>query len=77
MPYIQGDFKEGLSEAQKEKLVTRLVEVVNKHLGSSIPHITVVVRDNPPKCIAEAGQVGGIEYPNERGVAKQQAEGAK
>lgn len=60
MPLIQADFKQGLTDKQKRDLAERLVSVVHSKLGSSIPHISVIVRDWPSHCIAEAGHVGPI-----------------
>lgn len=56
MPFIQCDFQSILTDAQKEKLAAGIVEVVNKSIGSSIPHINVVIREWPGRNLVEAGE---------------------
>lgn len=56
MPFIQCDFQHGLSNAQKDELTEKIVDVVNKSIGSSRPHINVVIREWPEKNLVEAGK---------------------
>lgn len=56
MPYIQCEFQEGLSKQQKERLANQIVKVVNASIGSSIPHINVVIREWPGQNLVEAGE---------------------
>jgi 4-oxalocrotonate tautomerase family enzyme len=58
MPYIQLDIQEGLTLEQKKALTTQVVDVVNKAIGSSKPHINFVIREWPTENIAEAGKAG-------------------
>lgn len=55
MPFIQCEFQEGLSDEQKDELAEKIVDVVNKSIGSSPPHINVVIREWPGKNLVEAG----------------------
>lgn len=58
MPFIQVEVQQGLSDEQKDELAEKVVEVVHKSIGSSVPHINVVIRDWPGKNLVEAGQHG-------------------
>ena len=56
MPFIQCDLEAGLSENEKRDLVTRMIEVTHKSIGSAYGHINVVLREHPSSNIGEAGE---------------------
>lgn len=55
MPFIQCELQQGLTDQQKDELAERIVNAVHQSIGSSIPHINVVIRDWPGKNLVEAG----------------------
>jgi 4-oxalocrotonate tautomerase family enzyme len=58
MPFIQCDLEEGLTDAEKRALVTKMTEITHRCIGSAMEHINVVLREHPASNIGEAGQVG-------------------
>ncbi len=58
MPFIQCEFQHGLSEAEKTRLLERIVEVVHEHLGSPLPFISAVIREWSGCNMVEAGEIG-------------------
>lgn len=56
MPFIQCDIEQGLSDAQKTEIITRMVDVTNKAIGSSCEHINVVLREHPKANLGETGR---------------------
>jgi 4-oxalocrotonate tautomerase family enzyme len=58
MPFIQCDLEEGLTDAEKRALVTKMTEITHRTIGSAMEHINVVLREHPASNIGEAGQAG-------------------
>lgn len=56
MPFIQCDIEQGLTDEQKTEIITRMVDVTNKAIGSSCEHINVVLREHPKANLGETGK---------------------
>lgn len=56
MPYIQVEMQQGLPPEQKKAMVSEIVALVNKTIGSSRAHINVALIELPPENIGEAGE---------------------
>jgi 4-oxalocrotonate tautomerase family enzyme len=56
MPYIQVEMQQGLPPEEKKAMVSEIVTLVNKTIGSSRAHINVALIELPPENIGEAGE---------------------
>ena len=56
MPYIQVEMQQGLPPEKKKAMVSEIVTLVNKTIGSSRAHINVALIELPPENIGEAGE---------------------
>ena len=56
MPYIQVEMQQGLPSDKKKAMVSEIVALVNKTIGSSKAHINVALIELPPENIGEAGE---------------------
>ncbi|WP_348631372.1 tautomerase family protein [Rhizobium sp. PP-F2F-G48] len=48
--------EQGLTDDQKTEIVSRMIDVTNKAIGSSREHINVVLREHPAINIGETGR---------------------
>ena len=58
MPFITCDLEEGLTESEKQVLITKMTEITHRCIGSAMEHINIVLREHPASNIGEAGQAG-------------------
>ena len=56
MPYIQVEMQQGLPPEKKKAMVSEIVTLVNKTIGSSRAHINVALIELPPENLGEAGE---------------------
>lgn len=73
MPFITCDLEEGLTDAEKRALVTKMTEITHRCIGSAMEHINVVLREHPASNIGEAGQAGRALISNRKKAVRSAA----